>query len=476
MIPKIIHYCWFGGKEIPAEYQKYINNWKQLMPDYTFKLWNELNSPLHLPYLISAQKAKRWANMSNFVRLHAIYEEGGIYLDTDVEVIKRFDPLLNNKCFLGFEEGSKKGDGLFVNNAVFGAIPKNEFIRECKNHLLTNYTGTESPHRSSPVLITQLLRKRGLVRNGAQKLEEIQIYTEEYFYPYHWKSKFTPECIKKNTFTVHHWSKSWNPKKSKSFFLKLKNYIKRKLPFNFQVYLNYGRTGLKLYRKKEILSGPFKGMKYALPKSIGSSLFPKLVGSYEDCLHIDIYDSINCGYKKIINIGCGEGYYAVGFARLLPNVKVYAYDLKKRAIQLVNLNAKHNEVSTRVFGSQILFDKIKLKQESFEERTLIFCDAEGYERELFDEESISYLRNVDLIIEIHDFLKPDTKMHLLELFNDSHQIKIVKQQMISNAVKNLFVNNSSLNKILRLIDEARPEIMEWAVIKSKVHLNKKINL
>ncbi|MBK8848609.1 MAG: hypothetical protein IPN73_00465 [Saprospiraceae bacterium] len=88
MIPKIIHYCWFGQKPMPETFAAYINDWKLLLPDYAFIKWDETNSPLHLPYIATAITKKNWANVSNLVRLWAVYTQGGIYLDTDVQLIK----------------------------------------------------------------------------------------------------------------------------------------------------------------------------------------------------------------------------------------------------------------------------------------------------------------------------------------------------------------------------------------------------
>jgi SAM-dependent methyltransferase len=296
-------------------------------------------------------------------------------------------------------------------------------------------------------------------------LKGIRIYTEAFFYPFPWKGKFTDDCISQETYAVHHWEHSWVANNQASFFSRVRMLLGKILPKKIYIYYKYGKTGIEIYRKKEVRNGPFKGMKYAQARSIGSSLLPKLIGSYEECLHHAIYDLINNDYKKIINIGCGEGYYSVGFARLFPKTKVYAYDINPKAIQLVNLNAIHNEVAERVFANHIIYDKVKLKEESFKEKTLVFCDAEGHERDLFDKEVIPLLKNVDLIIEIHDFIKPDTKTHLIDMFQNSHEINIVKQNTLPVAVLNLFNHDPSLRKGLRLIDENRPEIMEWALLK-----------
>ena len=107
MIPKIIHYCWFGHGEMPDLAQKCIASWHKYMPDWDFKLWNEDVFDVSIvPYTKEAYEAKKFAFVSDYVRLWALFKEGGLYLDTDVEVFKSFDDLLKYNAFAGFE-GSK---------------------------------------------------------------------------------------------------------------------------------------------------------------------------------------------------------------------------------------------------------------------------------------------------------------------------------------------------------------------------------
>ena len=119
MIPKIIHYCWFGRNPIPKEAEECINSWKKLMPDYEIVQWNEENYDVNKnKFIKEAYSAGKWAFVSDYARLDIIYNNGGIYFDTDVTVFKKFDDLLENDSFWGFEEknyiatstiGAKKG-------------------------------------------------------------------------------------------------------------------------------------------------------------------------------------------------------------------------------------------------------------------------------------------------------------------------------------------------------------------------------
>ena len=104
MIPKKIHYCWFGGNPLPEDAQKYLESWKKFCPDYEIIRWDEKNFDINqLPYVQEAFKAKKWAFITDYVRLYALYNYGGIYMDTDVEVLKSLDSFLELKAFSGFE-------------------------------------------------------------------------------------------------------------------------------------------------------------------------------------------------------------------------------------------------------------------------------------------------------------------------------------------------------------------------------------
>lgn len=117
MIPKIIHYCWFGGGELPQMQKKCIESWKKFCPDYEIKEWNESNYDVHkVPYISEAYDAGKMAFVSDYARLDIIYKHGGIYLDTDVEIIKSLEPLLEHTCFLGAER-----DGIVATGLGFGA-------------------------------------------------------------------------------------------------------------------------------------------------------------------------------------------------------------------------------------------------------------------------------------------------------------------------------------------------------------------
>lgn len=206
MIPKKIHYCWFGGKPLPDNYKRFIEGWKNLMPDYEIILWNEENAPMEEKYLKRAYAHKKWANLSNFVRLHAVYQQGGIYLDTDVEVVKTFDPLLQHSCFFGYQVASEES----VNNAIFGAEKNHWFIKKQLGAIKLLYDGIETEYLSSPHLTTFLLQDNGYLDASLEVADKnLRIFPYQWFYPYSWLDAYSPKCVTKQTFAIHHWSGTW---------------------------------------------------------------------------------------------------------------------------------------------------------------------------------------------------------------------------------------------------------------------------
>lgn len=209
-IPLIIHYCWFGRGRIPKNHQNYIDGWRELMPHFEIKEWNEENTPQH-PYLVSALAKKKWANASNWMRLYALNEWGGIYLDTDIEVLRPLDGLLTNEAFVGFEVKHFDWEGC-VNNAVLGSVKGHWFVGEMLDRISRDFDGTEEAHLSSPHLTTDVLLEHGLDDYKRQNIAGVEVYPVEFFYPYGWHEIFNPDCVSKDTHTIHWYGKSWQPK------------------------------------------------------------------------------------------------------------------------------------------------------------------------------------------------------------------------------------------------------------------------
>jgi len=199
MIPKILHWCWFS-KEIPTEVQNYVNGWKKLMPDYKIICWNTDNFDINsVKWVQQAVEHKKWAFAADYIRLWAVYNYGGIYLDSDVEVIKSFDDLLELPYFLCPE----RFPGNFIEVATFGAQKECFWLKDCLDYYKDRdfkKNENEFDYLVLPKIITHILQKK-------YKPEEIKVFTYDYFCPKH---AITKEIsITENTYSIHHFKGSW---------------------------------------------------------------------------------------------------------------------------------------------------------------------------------------------------------------------------------------------------------------------------
>ncbi len=217
MIPKIIHYCWVGGAPKPKSVLYCIDTWKKFCPDYEIIEWNESNYNFQKnQYMKDAYEAKKWGFVPDFARLDIVYEYGGIYLDTDVELIKSFDSLLNQKAFMGFEN---TGDGeYFVNcGQGFGAEPHHDIIKAARDLYdnISFYKDDGSLNLlASPYYTTQTLRQFGLIQeNRKQELDNMVVYTSDVLCPKNFRSGVI--SITDNTVSIHHFTASWLDEKIK---------------------------------------------------------------------------------------------------------------------------------------------------------------------------------------------------------------------------------------------------------------------
>lgn len=209
MIDKKIHYCWFGGADKPASVLKCINSWKRFFPDYEIIEWNESNFDLDCyPYVKEAYKMRKWAFVTDVARLKIVYENGGIYFDTDVEVIKSYNDITNQSFFLGEEEPGR------INTGVgFGAEKQSEIVKvmldEYKNIHFVNEKGSLTPV-VCPVYNTNALIKLGLFfKEGISTFRGGSIYPEEYFSPIGLRDGKLR--ITDNTHSIHHFANTWMP-------------------------------------------------------------------------------------------------------------------------------------------------------------------------------------------------------------------------------------------------------------------------
>lgn len=208
MIPKKIHYFWFGGNEKPKSVKKCIDSWKKFCPDYEIIKWNETNFDVHcMPFVEQAYEAKKYAFVSDVARLIVVYEQGGIYMDTDVEVIKPLDDLLKNKAYMSFEnnENVNTGQG-FGAEAGFPLLKEHIDVYRNASFIIEDGSLNQT---ACTKYTTDLLAKKGLIRNGEkQVIDSLTLYPADFFNPL---DSLTGKLNKtENTYSIHWYDASWS--------------------------------------------------------------------------------------------------------------------------------------------------------------------------------------------------------------------------------------------------------------------------
>ena len=245
MIPKVIHYCWFGKNPLPKLAVKCINSWKRKLPDYQIIEWNESNFDISSApiYVRQAYNAKKWAFVTDYVRLKVVYDFGGIYLDTDVELLKNLDNLLCNHAYFGFEDEKYVATGL-----GFGAEKKEKILYE----LLSDYEGISfiKPDGSydtlsCPIRNTKILINHGLIQNNKEQILEgnIHIYPSEYFSPISYETGI--KTITANTVSIHWFAGSWLEKEQQKKRDERYSMIRKRAPYRLAKRI----LGVVLYEK-----------------------------------------------------------------------------------------------------------------------------------------------------------------------------------------------------------------------------------
>lgn len=273
MIPKVIHYCWFGKNELPEEAKRCIASWKRFCPDYEIIEWNETNYDVRKnKYMSDAYDEKKWAFVSDYARIDIIYNYGGIYLDTDVELLRPLDELLKDKMFCGWESRDPILDEkrITYENSVsfglgFGAEKNNNALKDMlKLYEKLNFINEDGSLNlmACPHYQTEILKQYGLddSQRTYQKLkDEIIVYPESYFSP---KSMTTGKItLTDETYSIHHFSGTWIEKENsvKIFIRKFikkfeheenKNIFIKILKFPYKIYKSISQK-LENYKRKK---------------------------------------------------------------------------------------------------------------------------------------------------------------------------------------------------------------------------------
>jgi hypothetical protein len=205
-IPKILHYVWVGPQPLPESHARYIEGWRRVMPDWQIMAWTDADVDWSVRYLQQAYATRGWNRISNYLRARALHEHGGFYLDTDVELLRPLDPLVEEDAVLGFQRVEPCSS--WVNGAVFGARRGHGFttrLIEAYEREMPGWRRMGDSH--GPGLITRLLRDAGLktYTPEPQRVAGVTLGPVEWFYPRPLGDRYQPELIGPGSFAVHHW-------------------------------------------------------------------------------------------------------------------------------------------------------------------------------------------------------------------------------------------------------------------------------
>ena len=218
MIPRIIHFCWFGRNQLPKSAHRYIASWRKFFPDYEIKEWNEDNFDINSnQYIREAYESRKFAFVTDYVRLYAIYMEGGIYMDTDVEVLKTLNPFLHHHAFSGFETDGNVPTGMMAGEK--GSVWAKELLDMYDNRKFIMADGSFDMTTNTTVITKYMLGKGLVLNNRYQDFPGLcTMYPAEFFCPKdHRTGKI--KCTH-NTVCIHHFAGTWL---EHNFFLDLRH-------------------------------------------------------------------------------------------------------------------------------------------------------------------------------------------------------------------------------------------------------------
>lgn len=243
MIPKTIHYIWLGTKPKNKLTEVCINTWKRKLPEYEIVEWNETNIDLKKlclenTFLKKCVKLKLWAFVSDYLRLWILSNYGGIYLDTDVEVVKNFDSLLDQHIFMGYEDGG------YIGTAVIGAEKGNNLIERLLQFYEKDIWNVN--FINNPIIFKYLMEKEPEI------FAQCNIYPQNFFSPYQCETEFDEQIEKKETYTIHWYTQNWNMSRKGYVFIHTKhinNPIKKGIEI-IKKNIGYQRRRIEKYRGK----------------------------------------------------------------------------------------------------------------------------------------------------------------------------------------------------------------------------------
>lgn len=219
MIQKKINYIWLGGKPKSNFANMCLETWREHLPDYEIIEWNENNLDLDKlcdenRFLKECRNRKLWAFMADYLRLYILHYYGGIYMDVDVQVLRNFDDVLDNKMFIGYEFFSRDHDDFVTEGTgIMASEPGNPIIKECLDFYDQEIWNTDAYY--IPTILTIVFARHDI--------KDYKIYPADYFAPYDYRKKYSHDCLTDNTHTIHWFQASWHENKNVGIFLQTKH-------------------------------------------------------------------------------------------------------------------------------------------------------------------------------------------------------------------------------------------------------------
>lgn len=265
-IPKSIHFIWLGGAPLPDYARANIAKCRKLHPDFRIEVWSEDRLDFDARFPKAAYELRQWSRASNYFRMQVLERHGGIYLDVDMETIRPLDSLLSDAAFLGFQLPDFGPS--CVNGAIIGSQPGHWFVRSVRRRLAEQMTGAEPIDSSTgPGAVTSVLIEHGLALVSTAKayVDDVAIYPTRVFYPYHWSEPREGLTVSSDTFAVHHWARSWVPRRGPC--IHAAHWMRRNVPLFWRI-----DEVTKRLRRSDVVLRPlstFLALRFDLNRRLG---------------------------------------------------------------------------------------------------------------------------------------------------------------------------------------------------------------
>ena len=421
---KIIHYCWFGNKPLPKLAKKCIKSWEKYLPDYEIKQWSEENVDLNeCPFIKGAYECKKWAFVADYARTKALYEMGGIYFDTDMEITKDITDLLNNKSFLGVEDTGKIACGVWLEQEKHAFLP---------TELLKKYQSFESfdvnnvSNYSIPILITDILEQDGFKyhNNSIQILEhDMAIYPRDYFYPYSYNRE--NNVFTDNTCMIHYYDASWIPLRDK-----IELYMVRKIGRNKTIKIIKFCQNSKEYTRKGLKKVLFPVVIYRDYKRKQEQIDEEYLTRLKETIS-NIKKHKNSDYITFYNknwLGVASATIELFNNRIDCNEILRKKDVKKIGDAIISSNIKQVIFSSITLGEKDLIIYLKKKNRNIKIKTF----WHGSHSQILD--TYGWERNME-IIDLHRKGYIDVAAICKESLKDFYENEKIKTKFITNKVE-----------------------------------------